>query len=291
MVFSRYALKALVDRNAEVVGVFTIDESLQKGVSDFATFDDLVEGKKIPIYRFNNLHTSDAIQKLKELKPDLLYVIGWSWLLRKEILELPTRGVIGFHPTLLPEGRGRAPIPWTILKGLRKSGVTLFYLTEKADAGDIIQQIVFNIDPKVTATMLYQKVCEQTYEIVSKTFPLLSSGKEKRIKQDETKATYWTKRRPEDGRICWENTSDCIDALVRAVTHPYPGAFSYCHGEKVFIWEASPVLSRVGGTPGEVVDFKGEKALIQTADGALLLHSIQFEGFSKDLKKGDQFCA
>lgn len=289
--FSKYALKALLDKNAHIVGVFTVDETLQKGVSDFAAFDDLLEGKHIPIYKVSNVHAPEVVQQIKQLQPDLIYVIGWSWLVKKEILDIPTRGAVGLHPTLLPEGRGRAPIPWTILKGLRRSGVALFYLVEKADSGDLIKQNIFDVDPNESATTLYKKVCENTYKVVSETFPLLAAGKEERIKQDETKATVWTKRKPEDGKICWQDSTQSIDVLIRAVTHPYPGAFSYYNEEKVFIWAAKPIASLEEGLPGEVIDFKGENAVVKTADGALLLSSIQFEGPSKEIKMGDRFCA
>lgn len=289
--FSRYALKALLDQQAQIVGVFTIDETLCSQVSDFATFDDLVEGKNIPIFKGRDIHDPEAIQKLNSLQPDLIYVIGWSWMIKKEVLEIPKKALIGLHPTLLPQGRGRAPIPWTILKGLSKSGVTLFYLTEKPDAGNIIKQDVFNIDQGETATTLYQKVCNSTYTLVSKTVSSIAAGQEETIKQDETKATYWTKRKPEDGKICWEETTCSIDTLIRAVTHPYPGAFSFCDGKKVFIWGARPVTMDQQGVPGEVVDFQGEHPVVKTSDGALLLHSVQFENFSGTLKNGDRFCA
>jgi len=290
--FSRYALKGLLDANAPIAAVFTLDASLKGSASDFATFEDLLEGKNIPLF-FIKHGESDVIQKkLQEIKPDLLYVIGWSRLVKKEVLETAKFGGIGLHPTLLPEGRGRAPTPWTILKGLKKSGVSLFHLVEAADAGDIIAQSNYAISPEETATTLYQKVCEATYRLVKETYPMLASGNAPRMKQDESKATHWTKRTPKDGLIDWNKSSEEIHTLIRAVTHPYPGAFSSLRGKKIVVWKGRPVPHQKESSLGVVSTVNDAGAIVQTGDNALLLESVQIEGdveklASKVLQEGD----
>ncbi|OGQ05088.1 MAG: hypothetical protein A2W61_03130 [Deltaproteobacteria bacterium RIFCSPLOWO2_01_44_7] len=273
--FSRFALRGLLDARAPLSAIFTLDTSLQGPVSDFAIFDNLLKGTRIPLFQVCNLHSTEVVQTLREIQPDFIYVIGWSRIVHREILETAKRGGIGLHPTLLPEGRGRAPIPWTILKGLRKSGVSLFHLSEAPDAGDIISQVSYDIAPEETATTLYQKVCETTYRLVKETYPLLAGGKALRLKQDESRATHWVKRTPQDGLIDWRKSSHEIETLVRAVTHPYPGAFSYLRGKKVLVWKARRIETQNKAVAGTILSDNGEGMIVKTGDGALLLESIQ----------------
>lgn len=275
--FSRYALKGLIDNHAPLAAVFTLDSSLKGTVSDFATFDDLLKGENIPLLQVNNLNSDEVIQTLKKIKPDFIYVIGWSRLVKPEVLATAKRGGIGLHPTLLPEGRGRAPIPWTILKGLRKSGVSLFYLAEAPDAGDIIGQTSYDIASNETATTLYKKVCNATYSLVKDTYPLLISGKAPRVQQDESKVTHWTKRTPQDGLIDWNKSSQEIYALIRAVTHPYPGAFGYLNKKKIYVWKAKIIEFQGKAAAGTILSDKEETMTVKTGDGALLLESVQYE--------------
>lgn len=269
--FSRYALKGLLDSGTPISAVFTLDAALKGPVSDFAVFDDLLNGTNIPLFHVDNINSEEVIQTLQKIQPDLIYCIGWSRLVKQEVLQTAKWGGIGLHSTLLPEGRGRAPIPWTILKGLQKSGVSLFHLAEAADSGDIIQQVSYDIYPDETATTLYKKVCEATYRLAKETYPLLATGKASRIKQDESRVTHWTKRTPQDGLIDWQKSSKEIDTLIRAVTHPYPGAFSYLKEKKVIVWKAKAINIDSKAVAGTVLSDNEEGIVVKTGDGALLL--------------------
>ncbi|MBI5298913.1 MAG: methionyl-tRNA formyltransferase [Deltaproteobacteria bacterium] len=292
--FSRFALKALIDAKADIVGIFTIDDSLKKGVSDFACFDDLINGLNIPIFKFRDFNSKESLQTLENLNPDLMYVIGWSWLVKKQLMDVPKKGVIGLHPTLLPKGRGRAPIPWTILNGLKQSGATIFFIAEQADAGDILKQVSYPIDEDETATTLYKKVCEATYQLVSETYPKLIANREERLKQDDSLATLWIKRKPSDGLLHWSHSTKNLYTLIRAVTHPYPGAFTFLRGKKMIVWQAKPTLCPKESFAGSVVSVQNDGVVVTTGDGALLLELVQWEGDSKKaasdvLKVGDVF--
>ncbi len=138
---------------------------------------------------------------------------------------MPTNGCIGMHPTLLPVGRGRAAIPWAIIKGLDKTGVTMFKLDECVDTGEIIGQGVIDINENTTAKDLYKKVDEMHVEIISKYWDDIVNDRVILIKQDDSKATEWPCRKPEDGELISSMTMEQADKLVRAVTHPYPGTF------------------------------------------------------------------
>lgn len=142
------------------------------------------------------------------------------------------------HPTLLPEGRGRAAIPWAILKGLQQTGVTLFKLDHGVDTGEIIGQGVIPLDDNTTATELYRQVDRMHVDLISKYWDDIAYDRITLVKQDNSKATVWPGRRPKDGEITEAMTMKEAEKLVRAVTHPYPGAFHRDENETIRIWSA-----------------------------------------------------
>jgi methionyl-tRNA formyltransferase len=191
------------------------------------------------LLKIDNINEPIVIETLRDLQIDWLFIIGWSQIARKELLETPTNGCIGMHPTLLPIGRGRASIPWAILKGLDQTGVTLFKLDEGVDTGDIIGQGVIPLTPKTTATELYEQVNQMHIKLIGQYWDSIVNNTVHLQKQDESKATEWPGRKPEDGEILPSMTMEEADRLVRAVTHPYPGAFyKNTNGEIIKIWKA-----------------------------------------------------
>lgn len=165
---------------------------------------------------------------------------GWSQIAGRAVLDAPNLGVLGMHPSLLPEGRGRAAIPWAILKGLTVTGVTLFRMDEGVDTGVILHQVKIPIEDREDAGSLYAKVCAAHREAIRYSYPCLKSWGAVYIKQDESRATVWPQRKPEDGRINPTMTVTEIDRLVRAVTRPYPGAFIERDKSSVIIWAGHP---------------------------------------------------
>lgn len=218
--------------------LITLSDEKAKNKSGRVYLDKISEKKDVPLLKINNINDQEVIDSLKKYKIDWLFIIGWSQIAKKEVLETPTYGCIGMHPTLLPQGRGRAAIPWAILKGLEKTGVTLFKLDEGVDTGDIIGQEVIHMTKDITATELYEKVNQAHISLISKYWEDIINNTITLTKQDEANATEWPGRTPEDGEIYSHMTMDEADRLVRAVTHPYPGAF-YRNGDKIIrIWAA-----------------------------------------------------
>ena len=157
---------------------------------------------------------------------DLLVCGGWSRIFGAGLLRACPLGAVNLHPTLLPEGRGRAPIPWTIIKGLKRSGVTLHYMTEGCDDGDIIAQEEYPIDPDETAETLYFKATEAAQRLCREYVPRLLEGSAPRTPQDHAKATVWGKRTPKDSEVDRNFSSDdIIWAQVRALDKHYPRAY------------------------------------------------------------------
>lgn len=243
--------------------LITLKDEKAKNKSGRIYLDEIANEHNVPLLKINNINEQEVIETLKEYEIDWLFIIGWSQIAKKEVLDAPKKGCIGMHPTLLPVGRGRAAIPWAILKGLKQTGVTMFKLDEGVDTGEIIGQGTIDIDENTTATELYKKVDDMHITLISKYWDDIVNDSITLTRQDDSKATEWPGRKPEDGEIFNNMTMDEADRLVRATTHPYPGAF-YNDGNKIIrIWSARTDIS------------KGE---IKLKDGYLTPINFEIEG-------------
>ena len=200
--------------------------------------DDMAKKNNILLLKINNINDDEVIEVLKMHGIDWLFVIGWSQIAKKNLLDTPNLGCIGMHPTLLPVGRGRASVPWAILKELSETGVTMFVLDEGVDTGDIIGQEIIQLNKFTTATELYEKVNAAHITLMREYWSDIINNTISLKKQDDSRASEWSARKPEDGEILNNMTVEEADRIVRAVTHPYPGAF-YRNGSKTIrIWSA-----------------------------------------------------
>lgn len=200
--------------------------------------DATAKKTNIPLIKINHINENLAKKAIREHNIDWLFIIGWSQIADRELLSIPNKGCIGIHPTLLPKGRGRAAIPWAIIKNLDKTGVTMFKLDEGVDTGDIIDQIEIPLRKDETATELYEKVNKAHIDLIAQVYPNLLKNNIVLKKQDENQATYWQGRTPQDGLLKEEMNVIDAERLVRATTHPYPGAFILNGNEKIIFWKA-----------------------------------------------------
>jgi len=276
---SRQALEALLEAGCNVVYVFTLAPEYARRHSDFADLRPLCEGFGVPMSGINNINEPEVLEQLRTLDPDYLLVLGWSQIVKPELLRLPRRGAIGFHPALLPEGRGRAALPWTILLGLKRSGCTLFFMDEGMDSGDIICQQAFDIAPDETAQTLYRKVTSTLRVMIAEIAPGLSRGELPRRRQDHAHATYTAKRTGRDGLIDWQQPAHKVWTLIRAVGAPYPGAFTFYRQRRLIVWEADLVpRANYVGVVGQVLRSEPGGVLMQCGEGYLRLVTVQEEG-------------
>ncbi|MFA6414397.1 MAG: formyltransferase family protein [Candidatus Paceibacterota bacterium] len=187
----------------------------------------------IPVVRTERL--DEDLDVVRRLAPSLLIVAGWRQVLSEGLLTLPSAGVVGFHPTLLPHGRGSAPIIHSILEGPHESGVTLFYLNQGVDTGDIIGQEPFCIEESDYASDVYTKVIGAGRVLVEKYVPLLAQGRAPRVPQDVAHATVYPRRGLRDNELLPEDSWETKRRKVRALAPPYDGAFLLRDGQKVII--------------------------------------------------------
>jgi methionyl-tRNA formyltransferase len=212
------------------------DKALTKSGRVF--IDDFCSGHSIPLFKSGHVNNLDVIDQIKRADLDWLFIIGWSQIASQDVLDAPHKGVLGMHPTLLPEGRGRAAIPWAILKSLDKTGVTLFKMDHGVDTGPIAAQIEIPLSITTTATQLYEYVDAAHVQLINKIVPLILNDRLELRPQNNSLATEWPGRKPEDGRINIDGSVVDADKIVRAVTRPYPGAFYLEDGKKYIIWTA-----------------------------------------------------
>lgn len=204
--------------------VVTLRDDMARSKSGRVYLDKFCQSNGVPLVKVRHINDDESVEALTAANLDWLFIIGWSQIAGPAVLESPRLGCVGMHPTLLPQGRGRAAVPWAIIKGLDRTGVSMFVLDAGVDTGPLIAQEEVPVAPSETATTLYAKVTDAHTALIRRTWPDFASGSVVPVPQDEAAATVWPGRTPEDGQI--EPTMQVaeIDALVRALAPPYPGA-------------------------------------------------------------------
>jgi methionyl-tRNA formyltransferase len=213
---------------------------------------------------------------------DIMFVVSWRYLIPPEIYRRPRLGTFVFHDSLLPGYRGFAPTVWAIINGEDHTGVTLFRIAEEVDAGDIVDQQRIPIAPADTIAAVMDRVTQTYLAILERNLDRLLEGNVLCSPQDNSQATYTCKRTPEDNRIDWTMSSERIYNLIRAVSTPYTGAYTYLSGIRMIVWSAQLVFDYrkyVGRVPGRVVEVRpGIGSVVLTGGGALLLTLVQLDG-------------
>jgi len=272
----RDCLVAAAEAGADVVGIITLPGPVDPARSGQCSFAEVAEKLGAALVETSDVNAAETVDTVAALDPQLLFVVGWSQLLREPILATASAGTFGMHPTLLPRHRGRAPIPWAILSGLARTGVTLFEISDPtADSGPIVGQVAVPISPDETATTLFERLADAHVELIRDHVPGILAGTAPRIPQDERRASAWPKRSPADGIIDWETRAPYLYDWVRAQTRPYPGAFTFLGDEKVVVWSARPVETAPAGEPGTVVEERGGSPVVACGEGALVLDDFE----------------
>jgi methionyl-tRNA formyltransferase len=274
----RDCLEAAVEVGAEIVGVVTLPGPIDPNRSGQCAFDDVAARLGAALIETRDVNALETLNAIRKLEPELAFVVGWSQLVHDPFIALAREGVFGMHPTLLPRHRGRAPIPWAILSGLARTGVTLFEIVDStADSGAIVGQVEVEIAPDETATSLFARLADAHVQLVRELVPQLLSRSAPRSRQDPSRASSWPKRLPADGIIDWETRAPYLYDWVRAQTRPYPGAFTYFGDDKVIVWEARPVELAAEAPAGTIVDVSADGPVVACGEGGLVLEEIQTE--------------
>jgi UDP-4-amino-4-deoxy-L-arabinose formyltransferase/UDP-glucuronic acid dehydrogenase (UDP-4-keto-hexauronic acid decarboxylating) len=228
-------LEFLKQAGAEIRAVFTHQDDAGENIW-FRSVAKLAQDYQIPLYTPEQINDPEWVEVIRAYDPEILFSFYYRKIVSPAILAIPPRGCYNLHGSLLPRFRGRSPTNWAILLGETKSGVTLHAMEAKADTGVIIGQKAVKVDENDDALAVLMKQVEATRALLAEVYPLLAQGRAPAVVQEESLATKFGGRRPEDGTIDWSQSADSIHNLVRAVAYPWPGAFTTLHGRKCMIW-------------------------------------------------------
>lgn len=267
------ALRAIVDHPvAKDVLVITLTDDLLAHLSGAVDVAAYASKLGVDVWRVADVNDAEVVERICDLEPDLMVVVGWTRLIREELLEVPRHGCVGFHASLLPHGRGRAPVNWSILRGEPKTGNTMMLLSPGADTGDIVDQRVTPIYLDDTCSTLYERVAELGAGMLTDHLDDLLSGNIAARSQTDENVVHFPKRTPSMGVMDWQRSPVEAHNWIRAMTQPYPGAFTDFRGQRVMLWASTPPLhNEAAGSPGEIVSIDVGGLRVATSDGSLVV--------------------
>ncbi len=271
-------LQELIAMGAPIAALFTHLDTPGEEIW-WRSCAELAQANAVPVCTAERL---DArwIAKIASMRPAVIYSFYYRNLLPEAILALAPLGAFNLHGSLLPKYRGRAPVNWMLVNGEREGGVTLHHMVVRADAGDIVAQRAVEITDDDDALTLYRKIVPAGAALVHEYHPLIVAGRAPRRPQDLEAGSYFGRRRSKDGRIDWNWPARRIFNLVRAVTHPYPGAFCFVDGRKLYVWRARMGRERgIRGRPGTIIArVAAESIEVAAGEGSVVVICAQFEG-------------
>lgn len=249
------ALQAVIKQGIKIEAVITLESKLAMKRSGAGNYRTICQQFQLPLYEVANINDPASVELLRTLALDVVFVIGWTQILRAEALRTAKIGMIGAHASLLPHNRGRAPVNWALIKGETQTGNSLIWLAEDVDSGPIIDQTVIPISLYDTCASVYERVAESNAIMILRALSQLLSGQRPGRPQEHTDEPLLPGRRPEDGLIDWTKDNRGVYNFVRALTRPYPGAFSWLDGRRWFVWQSAllPEDYVCNARPGQVI--------------------------------------
>lgn len=272
--FGCIGIEALLAAGFEIAAVFTHRDSAGENVY-FRSVAKLCADQGIPAYVPDRIDHPLWQARLAEIAPDFIFSFYYRDLLPEAILALAGKGAFNLHGSLLPRYRGRAPLNWVLVNGEDYTGLTLHHMVARADAGDIVGQCRIAIDDADTAPTLQQKMVLGAAGLLAELLPRIKAGTAPRAPQDETQASYVGRRTPADGYIDWQKPAGTVRNLVRAVTQPYPGAFTFAGDRKVLVWATSIAGQSHDQQPGTVI--ATQPLTIACGSGAVIIDAGQVD--------------
>lgn len=269
------SLQTLLEQGVDVPLVVTHEDAPGE-LRWFRSVRDLAREAGVRAITPIHVNTPETLALLAAADADFLFSFYFRQMLKPPALALARRGALNLHGSLLPRYRGRAPVNWVLIEGETETGVTLHYMDEKPDHGDVVAQRAVPIDRNDTALHLTRKLAEAARELLRDVIPRLAAGSAPRTPQDHARASYFGGRRPEDGEIDWRQPAERVRNLIRAVTRPWPGAFTSLRSRRWMIWSAETAPQDAPHPPGELFFTRDGVPSVATGDGALSLTHVSW---------------
>lgn len=281
--FSVPVLQRIINEGYEVIAVVTQPDRPVGRKRVLTPPPVKVEAEKhgIPVYQPEKIRDEAELAKILELHPDLIVTAAFGQILPNELLEAPKFGCINVHASLLPELRGGAPIHYSILQGKDKTGITIMYMAEKLDAGDILTQAEVVIEEDDNVGTLHDKLSEVGADLLADTLPKLLNGELTSIKQDEAKATFASNIKRSDEKIDWTRAGEDIYNHVRGL-NPWPVAYTLLDGNVMKLWQTKKVTGFKKAEPGTIMDVQETGFVVATGnETSILITELQPSGKKK----------
>lgn len=269
------AIRTIIETKHELVYVYTHPIDMDK--HEKIWYDSLsveCEKLKIPFEEKSSLNETD-VENIKKLNPDVIFSIGWRRLLPSSIFKIPKHGTINFHDGLIPDYKGFAPINWAIINGEQEVGLTVHYIDEHADTGDIILQNKLPVEKEETAYDVYKKLLDFTQPMLTQVLQQIDDSSLRTISQKTLSSGFFCSRRfPHDGKIDWKENRLMIHNLIRALSDPYPNAFFYADDTQIFVKHAKLVDIDFRGPPGRICSINNDGIIITCGSNHLENQSL-----------------
>lgn len=269
--------EALLAHGFEVAAVLTHRDDPREEVW-WGSLAAKADARGVPVHYPDDASDPAVRDLVASCAPDFLFSFYYRFLIPPAVLALAPRGALNLHGSLLPRYRGRAPVNWVLVEGQSETGVSLHYMVDKPDAGDLVDQERVEIDPADTAFTLYGKLEGAAQRLLDRTLPALAAGTAPAVPLDLSRGSYRGGRKPADGRIDWSWPARRIYDLVRAVTHPYPGAFTSLRGRRMLVWWALPTSEAAAAEPGTVTAVGADGITVAAGEAGVRLITLQLEG-------------
>lgn len=275
VIFTEKMLEKLISHQANLIGVVTSKDNQVN--ADYVDLEAICSSLGIPFYKTNDINDTKATTWIRNQEPDVIFCLGWSQIIKPLLLNLPPKGIIGFHPSALPKNRGRHPVIWALVLGLSETASTFFYMNESADCGAIVSQKNIAINDRDDAQSLYSKIVYAAGLQLVNLVDALHNETICGIPQNEFEANVWRKRGEADGIIDWRMSNMSIHNLVRGLTKPYVGAEFYHLGASHKVWRTRLVkIDNIeNAEPGKVISTAESSFIVRCGEGCIELCDIE----------------
>jgi len=273
VLFSEILLNHIIKNRVNIKLIIT--KKVSKKDSDKRDLSRCAKLNNIPYIYAKNINDKNNLKIIKSYKPDIIFCLGWSEILKKQILKIPKLGSIGYHPSDLPHNRGKHPIIWSLVKGLKQTASTFFLLNERLDEGEIISKKKIKITFTDDANQLYKKLIKSSKKQIEEIINNLKKRKIKILPKSKSAGNYCRMRNYEDGMIDWRMSSVSIHNLVRALAKPYNGAHFNYKSKEFKLWKVK-IVNQIftNAEPGKVIEKINNKPVIKCGDKSIILEKI-----------------